>query len=188
MITVRLYGKLEKFGKESQIHVGSIPELIRALCTTRPGFKKSLKAGMYEVWIDDVNISKSEVQVSVPEGCLVRIIPVIEGAKNAGAFQFILGVVLIAVGAYTGNPTLMKLGFALSLGGLAQMLAPQPSEPVQAERANNKAFTSVTNTAAQGTCVPVVLGRMRVGSKSLSAGLAAADGKNFKLTEEFLTQ
>jgi len=73
-------------------------------------------------------------------GRVIRIVPVIIGSKRAGALQTILGAALVvvgAIGAFTPigqafggaawGPAAMKVGAALMVGGVAQMLSPQPT-------------------------------------------------------------
>ncbi|MEK5790463.1 tail assembly protein, partial [Acinetobacter johnsonii] len=70
-------------------------------------------------------------------GEVIRIVPVLIGSKKAGLLQTILGAVIIvasAVGSYgsyfvPGNPVSAfgyKMGAAMMLGGVVQMLSPQP--------------------------------------------------------------
>ena len=74
-----------------------------------------------------------------------------------------------ALAAAAGN-----LGIALVLGGVAQMISPQPSldstidEAVQLE---SFSFSNVLNTSRQGLAVPIAYGRLFVGSAVISSGL-----------------
>jgi predicted phage tail protein len=57
-----------------------------------------------------------------------------------------------------------KLGAAMMLGGVVQMLSPQPAGLASKQSADNRAsyaFGGVTNTAAQGYPVPLLYGRRR---------------------------
>jgi predicted phage tail protein len=65
----------------------------------------------------------------------------------------------------------------MTIGGVIQMLSPQQM-PKSGESANNGAsynFTGPVNTTAQGNPVPVLYGRMIVGSAVISAGIVAED-------------
>lgn len=76
----------------------------------------------------------------------------------------------IALGFTYGN--LAWLGVALTLGGVAQMLAPTPkSSNTTAEKKENPYFDGPVNTTAQGVPVPVGYGRMIVGSAVISAAV-----------------
>jgi predicted phage tail protein len=68
------------------------------------------------------------------------------------------------------------LGAALILGGVAQMISPQPSmsgleRGREAARLESFSFSGIVNTSQQGMPVPVAYGRVFVGSAVLSAGL-----------------
>jgi len=57
-------------------------------------------------------------------------------------------------------------------------LAGTPAAPGIAEKEANRPsflFSNVVNTTAQGHCVPVGYGRMRVGSAVISAGITTED-------------
>ncbi|MCU8657070.1 tail assembly protein, partial [Klebsiella pneumoniae] len=106
--------------------------------------------------------------------------------KKAGLLQTILGAVIIvasAVGSYfvPGNPVSAfgyKMGAAMMLGGVVQMLSPQPAGLARKESADNKAsyaFGGVTNTASQGYPVPLLYGKRRIGGAIISAGIYVED-------------
>lgn len=124
------------------------------------------------------------------KGDVVRIMPVIIGSKRAGLLQTILGAVLITAavfvsggigaaftaGGLTGFAA--TTGASLVLGGVVQMLSPQPTGLASKQGADNKAsyaFGGVTNTAAQGYPVPLGYGKRRIGGAIISAGIYVED-------------
>lgn len=189
--TVRLYGRLgATFGRSFQfvLESNTTAEAISALCSQIPGFRsylaKAKDRGMaFTVFVGERNLSKEDL--STPSGASeIRIAPVILGSKRAGTFQVILGVVLIIVGAVMNyfapgsGVGVMKWGAVLAIGGLAQMLSPQPKGLKNGDRPNNQpsyVFNGAINTQAQGNPVPLLYGRMIVGSAVVSAGIDAAD-------------
>ena len=120
---------------------------------------------------------------------MIRIIPVVIGSKKAGLLQTVLGAVLVVVGALGATigqawggaawgPATMKIGAAMMLGGVVQMLSPQPAGLASKQDAENRAsyaFGGVTNTAAQGNPVPLLYGRRRIGGAIISAGIYVED-------------
>ncbi|MDU6055772.1 MAG: tail assembly protein [Acinetobacter junii] len=118
-------------------------------------------------------------------GEVIRIVPVIIGGKKAGVLQTVLGAVLVAAGAVlsftpwaAASPFLYKFGAAMMLGGVVQILSPQPSGIASKQSADNRAsyaFGGVTNTAAQGYPVPLLYGRRRIGGAIISAGIYVED-------------
>ena len=67
-----------------------------------------------------------------------------------------------------------NLGIALTLGGIAQSLSPQPelnSTLDESAQLESFTFSNVVNTSRQGMPCPIAYGRLFVGSAVLSSGL-----------------
>ncbi|GAB2314496.1 tail assembly protein [Stenotrophomonas geniculata] len=186
--TIRLYGLLgARFGRKFRLAVSNPAEAVRALCVLLPGFQQYLmgakdKGMEFAVFVGRQNLSKEQLQ-DPPGSDDIRIAPVLVGSKRGGILQTILGVVLIVVGAYTGNGQLIYSGAVMALGGVAQMLAPQPKglgAKDSAENTPNYSMNGAVNTQAQGNPVPVAYGGhdnkgMFVGSAVISGGIYAED-------------
>ncbi len=130
-------------------------------------------------------------QLAEPAGDCITFAPVMAGAKSGGILQTILGVTLIvAASIATGGiasafaagagvwGTVASVGVAMTLGGVAQMLSPQPKVSTNADSSSNQGsyvFSGAVNTTAQGNPVPRGYGRMIIGSAVISAGITAAD-------------
>ncbi|CAD7365138.1 putative phage tail component [Escherichia coli] len=74
------------------------------------------------------------------------------------------------VGIMASN-LLFSLGASMTLGGVAQMLAPKARTPRTQTTDNGKQntyFSSLDNMVAQGNVLPVLYGEMRVGSRVVS--------------------
>lgn len=188
---VRLYGRMgARFGRVHRLAVSSPAEAVRALRVMLPGFAREMVTShqrgiSYAVFVGRRNIEAGELQHPVGDDD-IRIAPVLRGSKSGGVFSTILGAVIIAasaVGSYfaPGNPLSaygFQFGAALVLGGVAQMLAPHQKALSTQDGADNSAsynFDGPVNTTAQGNCVPVLYGRMIVGSAVISAGIFAED-------------
>lgn len=196
--TVRLYGRLgATFGREFQLAVNSPAEAVRALCSQIKSFEaylmQSRDRGMgYAVFVGRRNLGEDEL--TIPPGAEdIRIAPVLLGAKKQGLFQIILGVALITAAAIaTGGGALAwgaalqaggltgavaGMGLSMAIGGVAQMLAPSPKGgPLdRPEDRPSYAFNGPVNTQAQGNPVPLLYGRMIIGSAVISAGIEAKD-------------
>lgn len=107
-----------------------------------------------------------------------------------------VGAVIGGLGAgvlgATAATVVAGIGFSLALGGVAQMLSPIPklntsmaggrasySGSQNGDRADPKRlesynFSGIQNTSSQGLPVPVIYGRMWVGSITISAGIDVA--------------
>lgn len=190
MTQIELGGILGKtFGKTHHRLIYRVHEASRALAATVKGFEQfmisSQRRGLtYAVFRGKKNIAEENLGFPV-SGEVIRIVPVILGSKKAGVLQTILGAVLVVVGAvatYFGGGVIgvpmMQFGGAMMLGGIVQMLSPQPAGLASKQSADNKAsyaFGGVTNTAAQGNPVPLLYGKRRIGGAIISAGIYVED-------------
>ncbi len=186
MRDVKLYGHLGKtFGRVFRMDVATPAEAIRALRANLEGFEQYLSkhsAPGYHVVIEKRSLGKDDLALPCGSGT-IKIIPAVAGAKRAGAFQTILGVVLVVVGAIMqayGIPVgsaLIKLGVTLIVGGVTQMLnrPPTRSTSERPENAPSYTFNGPVNTTTQGNPVPVCYGEMIVGSQVASFGLDVDD-------------
>jgi len=194
---VRLYGWLgTQFGRAHRLAVSSTAEAIRALCVLLPGFEKALaesetRGVKYACFLGRRNIGSEELRLPCGDDA-IRIAPIPAGAKNGGLFQAVLGAVLIVASIYfpplagmalyaeVGSvaSTVMSVGIAMVMGGVVQMLSPQQRGLSAKDNPDNGAsynFNGAVNTSAQGNPVPVLYGRMIVGSSVISAGIYAED-------------
>lgn len=196
MTTIKLSGSLAMtFGRAHQRLISTPREVFRALSVTVPGFEKYMNTSRargltFAVVVGKKNISEDDLDFP-NSGQEIRIVPVIIGSKRAGVLQTILGAVLVvvgAIGAFTPwgqavgggawGSAAMKIGAAMMVGGVAQMLSPQPAGLASKQDADNQAsyaFGGVTNTAAQGNPVPLGYGRRRIGGAIVSAGIYVED-------------
>ena len=99
MVTVKLYGGLKQFGSEFKLDVKDTAEIIRALCSQLPKFRETLAKGFYKVRIGkrymDSRYVERDLGYQLKDGMTVHFTPVIAGAKKAGIFSVIIGVVLM---------------------------------------------------------------------------------------------
>lgn len=192
--TVRLYGRLgAQFGRVHRLAVNSPAEAVRALCVLVPGFEAEMAASggqgvAYACFVGKRNLSEDQLSHPVGEAD-IRIAPMPAGAKRGGLFQTILGAALIAVsffippaGAFgiaaLSAGAVGAIGVSLALGGIVQMLSPQQrtlSTKDQPENGASYNFNGPVNTTAQGNPVPILYGRMMVGSATISAGIFSED-------------
>ncbi|EGF2773410.1 tail assembly protein, partial [Salmonella enterica] len=177
MTNIKLSGSLAKmFGRAHQRLISTPREVFRALSVTVPGFEKYLNTSKargltYAVMVGKRNISESDLDFP-NAGQEIRIVPVIMGSKRSGILQTILGAALVAVSIWipgvsiAASNMMFAAGASMALGGIAQMLSPQPGGLASKQDADNKAsyaFGGVTNTTAQGNPVPLAYGKRRIG-------------------------
>ncbi|WP_374447440.1 tail assembly protein [Providencia sp.] len=191
--TIRLYGKLGTlFGREHKLAINSPREAIKALSVLYDGFEQflanaHLKGLEFAVFKGQHNIAENELDLDTCED--IRIAPVVKGSKRGGFFQTVLGIAMIGLAVWnpaflamsaTTNSALMLGGAAMAIGGVVQMLSPQPRGLSMRQDADNKpsyAFGGAVNTTAQGNPVPLLygLGRREIGGAIISAGIYTED-------------
>ncbi len=180
--TIKLYGILaKKFGKEFHLAVDNTREAMRALCVQVQGFEHFMlhahEQGLeFAVFQDEQNIGETELDMST-SAKVIKVVPKVKGA--GGAFQTILGAVLIVGGIFTGGLStglgvaLIGAGVGMAVGGIAMMLMPKV-ETLQDQNQDgnkaNKGFGGAVTTVAQGNPVPVLYGQREVGGFIASAG------------------
>ncbi|HBX2469225.1 TPA: tail assembly protein [Klebsiella pneumoniae] len=194
MVNIELSGELGKrFGKKHKRLVATTNEAIQALCCTISGFEmfmnKAKERGLtFAIFKNGKNIGLNDFSYPVNDET-IKIVPVAIGSKKAGVLQTILGAVIIAAAVMLGPAGAGALaagtawnvglaGGAMMLGGVVQMLSPQPAGLARKESADNKAsyaFGGVTNTASQGYPVPLLYGKRRIGGAIISAGIYVED-------------
>lgn len=184
--TVKLYGPMRRrFGREYELCVSSPAEAIRALCVQVPGFKKYLaeskSAGLtFAIFIGKRNIAETGIEDPAGDD-EIRIAPIIEGSKRGGVLQTIVGVVLIAISYFfpVTAPYLLQPGIAMALGGVVQMLSPQPRGLGAKDSPENQpsySMNGAVNTQAEGNPVPLLYGGPLIaGSALISGGIYAED-------------
>lgn len=187
---IKLFGELgDKYGKQFKLDVQSVGEALHAINILKPGFLKDIKKDEhYNVVVGDLKdencLDEQTIQMKHKMGD-IWIMPEIIGRKS-GVFQTILGAVLIVVGAVMsvygmgmGAP-LIKMGIAMMISGVAMMLCPVPGAPDYAGREKpderpSFLFDGPVNTNEQGGAIPIVYGRMLIGSTIISTAMDVED-------------
>jgi len=196
--TMRLKGLMaKKFGAVHQYHVADLRELIRAMCSQVPGFKKyvsnaHLQGVRFAFFSGKDNIGLQEFDMS-SAATHFEMEPVLEGSKRGGMLQIVIGAValvaayftagasftVLGVTASTVTTALTGLGISMALGGVIQMLTPQPKYNIGASSSTdnkpNYAFGAPVNTVAMGYPVPVLYGQREIGGAIISAGSYTSD-------------
>ncbi len=185
---VKLYGKLAEFigYEEFQVQVANVSQAVSFLIHNFPQLEVYMNPKHYQVKVGNYFIDESELAYPVGQED-IHFIPVITGAGR-GLGSILLGAVLIGFAfaggagffgsAFAKNTGLFaftkKIGFALVLGGVSQLLFPVP-EPQKFESEEDPKlsfnFSGVQNTSRAGTPVPIVYGEIFTGSVVISAAI-----------------
>lgn len=185
--TIKLGGVLGKrFGRQYELDVQGVRDAMSALCNMKPGFEQFLRQAderglVFAVFVDDRNIAEAELDLKDSSAGAIRIMPIIQGSKQAGMFQTLLGVALIVAGMFSGGSTtglgvaLLAGGVAVGLGGVVQMLSPttKANTTDKNEDGNNPSygFGGAVTTIAQGNPYPLLYGEREIGGAVESGGI-----------------
>lgn len=191
----------KKFGRYHEYAVTDLREALRAMCATIPGFKKYMSTAhldgiRFAFFSGRENIGLEEFDMAKGAGEFV-IMPIIEGAKRGGMLQVVIGAVALVAAFFTAGASLAAWGAAMSaatisatsvltgigismmLGGVVQLLTPQPSMNIGASSSTdnkpNYAFGAPVNTVAMGYPVPLLYGEREIGGAIVSAGIFSSD-------------
>ena len=193
MKVVKVYGALRKrLGGRCrfEFHADTPAQALKALCVNFPGLERWLIDREGEGIGFRVTVGREKVttanaaDLALPwsEREVFSITPVVCGAGR-GFGQILAGIGLIALSAFAPiavfgvalNSTIMGIGASLVLGGVAQMISPQPdlgfNNGKEAARLESFTFSGIVNTSKQGLPVPIAYGRCFTGSAVISSGL-----------------
>jgi len=227
MQRVCLMGELgERFGAEhTYYNLRNGADAIKLLCINMPEFKDYLLTSEengigYQVIQGGVDFEYEDLLLPFGEKELV-IVPVLTGSGDAGG-QILAGIGLIALTIITGGiasagaalgglfgigtvgTAIVGIGASLVLGGVAQILAPQPQVPTLGGFGNTNfgggarmgsrnrtngpenvtsgidgqqsyAYTGAANSVGVGATVPLAYGKVLIGSHLLKSKFQIAD-------------
>lgn len=169
-----------------EVIADSVAEAISAL-RLHPAFDP--KSGKkYHVAIDgfesrDAIYDKTDVQD-------IFLRPVMAGSGKGGWTQIVIGIVIIAAAVSTGGlagltvagsggltaaGSVAMAGAMMVLGGIMQLMAPQPRIGANAGEEKSRYLGGGQNTVAIGTPIPMIYGRMKAWGHYLSFNLDAGE-------------
>lgn len=173
MAKVILHGRLAKFADGPiEIKATNVFEAIEAVSRQLEGFQPNAKTGKARIKVIGYETQDS-LYSDIPEDAVLEVVPQLNGGKSGNAWmQILAGVALIGVSFIPGIGTFaagiaMKVGAMLVLGGLSQLLSPQP-ENDKDEQVKSRYLGAPGNTVQIGTRIGILYGEDRVYGHFLS--------------------
>jgi predicted phage tail protein len=213
----------EKFGPVHEYHNLRTPvDAIKLLSLNYPAFAKELiesgeKGVGYKVIQSETEFELEDMLLPFGSKDLI-IAPVITGSSS-GFGKFLAGAALIGLAIWTGGSSLAftgagfgaaagvqmtttlalsamagNIGIALALGGISQMLSPQPEGPMNIigsssqsgdtgpgsslrglDGSQSYAYRGPVNTVGAGATIPLVFGECLIGSHTVAAHVEVTD-------------
>lgn len=199
---VHLYGSLgDRFGTLYRLDVRDAAEAIRALGAQLPGFYAHVREHDWHVIRGPLGdggraLDLDTLALGLGHETELHFVPAIAGGKRRGLIKAVAGVALIGAAVVLSGGAGMSAaafelagfevtfqniamtGLSMALTGVSQMLSPTPqtgnyTNRERPEERPSFLFDRPVNSSAQGSPVPLVYGRFRVGTRVASAGLVA---------------
>lgn len=199
MKLIKLYGDLAlNFGKEFELDVRNAAEAIRALCVQLKGFREYLEEHSepgYTVKVGKIELSEDELHNPTSLSETIKIIPLVAGGSattkiiigvtllalawwNPGSWAYVAATASSAGGMTVAGQIAVSIGLSLTMGGIAEILAPTPPKMEAAtapEATPSYMFDGPVNTIGPGYTIPVGYGELLIGSHVISAELYSVE-------------
>jgi predicted phage tail protein len=178
MVEVRLHGPLSKsFGQKWMLDIQSPIEAVHAIEANKPGLRKlirqlSNKGMVFRVRSKDHDYDETDISTTLGRVQRIDIIPIVKGA-SAGV-RFVVGAILVVTGIIYANPYLTSIGASLMVGAVVEWLTPIPKPGETTSSSESWTLNGPSNTADQGSPVPIIYGEVLAGGYPVSAGISAS--------------
>ncbi|MEN7527845.1 hypothetical protein [Cupriavidus sp. DL-D2] len=186
MKTIHLHGDLKSLAPEGLQIEADTPAEVMSFLSNLPGFQPV--NGVKKV-VRIRGIESRDALYNRTDVVDLHIEPYFGGAGGGTSiFQIIIGVVLIVVGiiaspisggsslSMTQAGLVIMSGALMVLGGVLQLLAPQPKTDVASSSGqSNQYLPSDQNTVKIGTRIPLLLGRIKHAGHYLSFNVTAQE-------------
>ena len=180
MVKVILHGPYAKYHDGPiEVVADTVAEIVESITRQLPGFAPHPVTGRQKIKVVGFESEESLFQ-NINGLDEVHIIPQFEGAKSGNSLiQIALGLALVGVGFALGPATLwgsmaIKVGALMLLGGLSQLLSPQPEADKDAN-IRNQYLGTPRNTVQIGTRIPIIYGEDRWGGHYISFDINAQE-------------
>lgn len=175
---IHLHGSLKSIHPEViEVHAPSVAEALKAITRQIRGFAGNAITGPLRIKVVGHETIESLIAPSDTQD--LHLFPQLNGGKNGGFFQILLGVVLIAASFIPGlnafAPILLKVGIMMVLGGILQLFNTPKRDNKDSTEKKSHYLGSPKNTVDVGTRIPILCGEDKVGGHYLSFQIDAVD-------------
>lgn len=179
LVTVRLHGILaDKYGAEHQFAISSPREAIQALEANYPGFRRDFLTHPAYALLADGDWRNEENCPDVANAPISKELDIVPFVEGRNFIPLIAAGITAAFPAISGTAATILAG-VITLGlslGVSLLLAPKAKKTSRdSKKDESYMFSGPENVTEQGVPVPLVYGRLIVGSVVVSAGLEVAD-------------
>lgn len=178
---IHLHGALKEIHPEPiEVDTATVAEAIELITRQLPGFAPNALDGRKEIQVAGFNTHES--LFAPTEVTDLHFFPPLVFGKNGGLLKTIIGFALVVVSFFIPPaaailsmliaPVIFSIGVSLVIGGLAQLLSPQPHDTLENR---SKYLANNQNTVRIGTPVGILYGKRRVAGQILSLNVQSQD-------------
>jgi predicted phage tail protein len=184
--TIHLHGDLQKYGKQFEYDFKYPAEALNFLTSQLPGFKADLlkhsKIAFVKSHEDKLTeINEENIQMAMGRNTDLHLVPVAHGSGfevGAAVATAIIGSTVAATSiAAIVTTVLLNIALSFAVSAVVQALSPSPKTGGTTGRKNEQSFvfSGQANVMEQGYPVPLVFGRFRGSSVTVSVGMESYD-------------
>lgn len=169
-------------GKEFWLDVNSPNEAIQMINANKPGFVNWIRKNrhifdFYRVTCEHENGTQEHLdEEAYMMNCKVKTIrftPILAGSGKYA--QFIIAAVFIVVGAIMDQPQLIMSGVSMMISGIINLFIRPSKGSTSEDSTTSYYFDGAANTTQQGSPIPLVFGRCKVGSVVINSSILIKD-------------
>ena len=165
MVIFKFSGHLRRFYSEVSLNVSTASQGLRLLLAQNHAFKKAFLSSNLKIIIKGKPQAEEDLRFSMngelKDGDEVVFVPVVSGSWVGAAI--VIAVASVAYSVYSAR----------------SMKSKTSAESQNDNTINNTSFGSAENRVGQGQPVPILLGRMVVGSNVISLGIDTTNDMNW---------
>lgn len=176
---IHLHGSLKSIHPEViELHAATVAEALQAITRQLKGFAGNAVTGPLRVKVAGFETVESLIAPSDARD--LHLFPQLNGGKNGGFFQVLIGAVLIAASFIPGvgttlGPILLKVGIMMVLGGVLQFFNTPKRDNKDSVEKKSHYLGAPKNTVEIGTRIPILCGEDKIGGHYLSFNIDAVD-------------
>lgn len=191
-VKIVLHGYLkELYPHELNMSGHNVSEIINGMCKMTKAFEPKLGQDRHTIAVVGFDCHESLNEPLPPSLTELHLVPAMTGGKSGGFARILIGAVLIAAsflipgaqviafGTTTWGSMLFSAGMSLALGGLLELMSPQPKADTfgnnAADPEASKYLGATQNTVKIGTRIPLMYGEMLAYGHYLSFDVDAVD-------------
>jgi len=170
---VYLEGELgRRYGSERVIEADTVADIIKCLSANFESFKHYLNSCVdkglgIKIKVNDTIVDTVE-ELYLLYGKGDVIITIVPAGSKSKFLKVLVGAAILAVGWWTGIPMLQQFGLSMMIGGIAELLAPDPESAKDIKTDTGYIYSGTAQVVQETDPVPICYGRIRIPGRPVS--------------------